>query len=158
MNRTDNLRDIAKQFGIVALAKHIVSEGSSCSITEHEFTDLIAAHARTEKRAGETDAAAFARVFCAPENAELRRAHAITKSAAQMDGQPTQVGGDIAYVNEASEAYEKLQKLAAEMRLQSPTLSPAQAFAKVFEAPENRELAAKAHRRPQATTNYAFPR
>jgi hypothetical protein len=39
----------------------------------------------------------------------------------------------------------------------APTLSPAQAFARVFEDPANAELAAKAHRRPTATTSYAHP-
>jgi len=40
---------------------------------------------------------------------------------------------------------------------QVDTLSVAQCFARVFEATENAELAAKAHRRPTPTTSYQMP-
>jgi hypothetical protein len=74
--------------------------------------------------------------------------------------EPTQVGGSAALdVNtSSSEAYEKLVEMAAEMRRTSPHLSTAQAFERVFANPTNVELANKAHRRPDATTSYAFPR
>jgi hypothetical protein len=52
-------------------------------------------HAKLNKRDKESDAAAFNRIFTTPENIELRRAHAITKSyPAMMDttSRSTEVG------------------------------------------------------------------
>jgi len=96
--------------------------------------------------------------FTAPENIELRKAHAIVKSYPNLlNIEPTQVGGsDALDVDNATEAYRKLMDMAAEQRQRAPWLSASQAFARVFEA--NAELAAKAHRRPSPATNYAFPR
>ena len=90
-----------------------------------------------------------------------RKAIQIAKStpAPLMSVEPVQVGGaDALDVNDASKAYKQLQKMAEEQRRRSPELSDAQAFARVFEDPANVELAAKAHRRPSATTSYEFPR
>jgi hypothetical protein len=42
-------------------------------------------------------------------------------------------------------------------RKRLPTLTVAQAFARSFEDPDNRELAAKAHRRPTAVTSRPMP-
>jgi hypothetical protein len=39
-----------------------------------------------------------------------------------------------------------------------PSASAAQQFARAFSDPANRELAAKAHVRPAATTDYPMPR
>ena len=99
--------------------------------------------------------------FPAPENVELRKAHAIVKTYPNLlDVEPTQVGGSDALDinNDSSEAYQKLVDMAAEQRRRSPELSDAQAFSRVFEDPANATLAAKAHRRPSPTTNYPFPR
>jgi hypothetical protein len=72
-----------------------------------------------------------------------------------MQTEPTMVGGAAALDvnNDANEAYQKLSEMAEEQRRRSPTLTVAQAFARVFE-----KLAARAHKRPAATTSYAFPR
>ena len=67
-------------------------------------------------------------------------------------------GADATDVNDASEAYGKLTAMAEELHRRSPTLTVAQAFARVFEDQANAELAAKAHRRPTATTSYVIPR
>jgi len=73
--------------------------------------------------------------------------------------EPTMVGGSEAFDvnNDSSEAYQKLVDMAEEQRRRTPTLTAAQAFARVFEDPDNATLAAKAHRRPSPTTSYAFP-
>jgi hypothetical protein len=42
--------------------------------------------------------------------------------------------------------------LANKQRRLSPTLTVQQAFASVFENPDNKELAARAHRRPNASS------
>jgi hypothetical protein len=90
----------------------------------------------------------------------LHCVHAITKNYPQLlDLTPTVTGGAAATdINDASEAYNKLTAMAEELHRRSPTLTTAQAFARVFEDQANAELAAKAHRRPSAATSYAFPR
>jgi hypothetical protein len=65
---------------------------------------------------------------------------------------------DVTDVNDASAAYQKLTEMAEDLHHRSPTLTVSQAFARVFEDQANSELAARAHRRPMATTSYAFPR
>jgi hypothetical protein len=160
-NKIDGLRDIAKQFGVVRLAKFIVDENSAHGISELEFFRLMQAEASTARRAGETDAQAFDRYFTSPGNVALRKAHAITKSGVNMmDVQPTQVGGADALDvdSDRSAAMEQLEKLAEEQRKLAPWMSTAQAFALVFQEPKNAEIAAKAHRRPAPTTSFAHPR
>ena len=157
MDRATELRDIAKQYGISKLAAFIVTEGKSHGITEHELTKLIDEEAQRTRNAGERPEQAFARFYSAHENVELRKAVQIAKSFPRLlDLEPTHVGGAAATdVNDASEAYNKLTAMAEDQRQRAPWMSAAQAFARAFEA--NPELAAKAHRRPMATTSYAFP-
>jgi hypothetical protein len=150
MDRMETLRSFVKSDGITGIAKHIVQKGGT-GVTEAEFSDLIMEAAKRERRAGESDASAFARLFENPANVDLRRAYAITKSTL-MDIQPVQVGGADVSVNDSGKAYDQLVALAEEQRRRSPTLTDAQAFARAFEA--NPELAAKAHRRPSAADAY----
>jgi hypothetical protein len=159
--KIEGLRDVAKQFGVVQLAKFIVDEGTAHGMGEMEFFRLMQQEASTTKRDGETDAAAFDRFFTAPGNVALRKAHAITKSAPSlMSVQPTQVGGaDAVDVDtDRSAAMLQLQKLAEDQRRLAPTLSIEQAFAMVFQDPRNAEIANRAHRRPAPTTSFAHPR
>jgi hypothetical protein len=89
----------------------------------------------------------------------LRKAVQVAKNFPRLlNLEPTKVGGsDATDVNDASKAY-GLTAVAEELRRRAPTLTVSQAFARVFEDQANAELAAKAHRRPAATTSYAFPR
>jgi hypothetical protein len=92
----------------------------------------------------------------------LQKAIAIAKLSV-FGVQPTMVGGPDATheaINstEQSEAYRQLEAMAEKMRAAHPELSSDQAFARVFENPKNGILAAKVHRRPSATTSFAFPR
>jgi hypothetical protein len=91
----------------------------------------------------------------------LRNAHALTKGVADIT--PLVVGSPDAMHSavsdtEQSEAYRQLEAMAARLRATSPWLSADQAFARVFENPVHAKLAAKAHRRPAATTSFAQPR
>ena len=157
MNRADELRDIAKQYGVVAIAKHIIDDGSAHGITEAEFTKLIDDAAQKTRLPGERPGSAFSRYFSAPEQVELRRAHALTKnSPAPMPVEPVQPTAATVSDADSAKAYAKLQDLAAAARAAAPQLSEAQAFAKVFTDPANASLANAAHRRPQPTTSYAF--
>jgi hypothetical protein len=56
---------------------------------------------------------------------------------------------------EQSEALAQLKQLG---RDKWPSASEAQQFANAFTDPVNKELAAKAHRRPAPTTSFPFPR
>src|SRR4051794_7921448 len=164
-SRADQLRDIAKDFGVHKLAKMLVTQNDAHGITEHELTALAFEEAQKSAKPGERPNSTFARWYGEPEQLELRKAIQIAKNTPVdkaypplMDMKPTQVSGAAAMnVNDASEAYNKLTAMAEALRAKSPTLTAAQAFAKVFEDPANAELAAKAHRRPTPTTSYAMP-
>ena len=154
MSRLDQLKEFAKQQGgMTAVAKHIIEKGST-ALSEHDFSAMLMEHAKLNKAAGESDAAAFSRIFSAPESIDIRRAHAITKNTTATE--PVLVVYNAVSDADQSDAYQKLEKMAGELRQRSPGLSEAQAFAKAFT--ENPELASKAHRRPQMTTTYAYPR
>jgi hypothetical protein len=168
MNRSDQLRSIAKDFGVVKLAKFIVDDGPH-GISEIEFTKMVSDEAQLHKLAGESSEKAFSRYF--ENNIDIRKAWQITKSTPvqtvdymsikpvngprnpdYMSIEPTMVGGEDAMdVNtDKSKAYDKLVAMADEQRRRSPELTVAQAFARVFEA--NPELAARAARRPTASS------
>jgi hypothetical protein len=158
MDRTEQLQSIVKQHGGVhAMAKLFVAANKAFGgVTEAEFTKLIDDEAQKTRMAGERPASAFARYYSAPENLELRKAIQITKNVSL---EPVQVGGaDAMDVDtDRSKAMLQLQALAEQQRQRSPTLTPAQAFERVFTDQANAELAARAHRRPAMTTNYSFP-
>jgi hypothetical protein len=163
MNRTEELRDIAKTYGVTKLAKLICEGNSSHGISEHEIVDLISTTAKAS-HPELTEAQAFSRMYTASteEGATLRKAVNIAKLS-PFDVTPVMVGGPDAMheaVNdtEQSEAYQKLQDLAAKLRAAHPEMSAAKAFENVFTDKRNAALAAKAHRRPAATTSYPFPR
>lgn len=157
MNRADELKAIAKQHGVVALAKMLVSDGNSHGISEFEFTGLVTDFAKANKLPGETESASFERTLT--HNTDIWKALAVVK-AAPVNVQPTQVGGNDALDTDTdqSAAMLELEAMAEKLRASSPYLSVAQAFSTVFTAPENSALAARAHVRPAPTTSYAFPR
>jgi hypothetical protein len=110
----------------------------------------------------------FARWYSEPAQLELRKAIQIAKNTPVdkafpqlMDMKPVQVGGDDAFDTDvkdsSAKAYAQLTEMANEMRAKSPTLTVAQCFARIFTDTKNAELAARAHRRPSATTGYAMP-
>jgi hypothetical protein len=158
--RTEKLRALVKSAGIVAVAKAIVDGQRAYGIDEPEFTRLATEHAQ-RLYPDKTLDAAFAKVFSdnGPDGVMLRKAHALTKGV--FDIEPLVVGGvaathDAVSDTESSEAYQQLEAMAAKLRESLPFLSSQQAFARVFE--KNPALAQKAHRRPAATTSYAWPR
>jgi hypothetical protein len=147
-----------KSLNPVAVAKVLIDDGKSYGIDEHEFTALVTAHAQRE-HPDMTPEAAFAKVFTAQteQGALLRKAHAVTKDLMSLE--PVFVGGaDARDVNSAQKAYEQLMNMAEEQRARAPWKTVAQLFSEVMQDPKNAELAAKAHQRPTATTQYPFPR
>jgi hypothetical protein len=160
MTRQEHLRDIAKNYGPIRLAKLLVEDQDAHGIGEDELTDLIGKH---DPKPGESTAQTFVRHYTAQtsDGMALRKAMAIAKEAASLT--PLTSGGlddQRAAINdtESSAAYQQLVELAEAQRASAPFLSTAQAFERAFKA--NPELAAKAHRRPTPPANgaYEFPR
>jgi hypothetical protein len=123
---------------VVVISKHIIDNGAS-GISEHEFSQMIMGHAKLNKRANESDTAAFARIFSAPENIELRKAHAITQSSFpnMMDTTPVTVEtGSTLVSDDSAKAYEQLMALAEKQH---------RTFEQVFSDPANGELAGRTY-------------
>ncbi len=166
LSMSESLQSIAKDRGIVAVAKAIVSEQRSFGIGEEQFTKLMTEEASRRWPDMRPDAA-FSKLFCdaGPDGVVLRKAHALTKGGVYdiVNIEPMMVGTPGA-MHEAvdntsqSEAYAQLEAMAARLRGTSPWLSAEQAFARVIEDPKHSKIAAKAHRRPSATTSFPFPR
>jgi hypothetical protein len=145
MTRDETLGLIVKRHGgVTGLCKHINATGAAAIVSEHE---LVALATEDAKRAYDISNGpqAFSKLYS--ESEPLQRALVIIK-AAQLE--PDATGAD--------DAYQKLERLAADERRRSPHLSAEQAFARVFCDPVNKALATKAHQRPAATTSYPVPR
>jgi hypothetical protein len=155
MDKTEMFRDIAKAGGIVAVAKAIIDENRNYGISEHEFVALATEHAKAQYLEL-TEAQAFAKLYQIPE--VWRACNVLRSMPFQVDVEPLVVGGaDTRDLSDESEAIAQLKQLG---RDRWPTATEAQQFANAFTDPVNRELAAKAHRRPQAPAGgmYPFPR
>jgi hypothetical protein len=95
LNLTKSEKELPMQIDVFKLSniesvneicRHI-SKGAA-DISEFEFSQMVLGHAKLNKRAGESDAAAFSRIFQAPENIQLRRAHNICKG--YLDREPSE--------------------------------------------------------------------
>jgi hypothetical protein len=141
--------------GPVSLCKGIVDRGRSPC----DEPALVAAltKAASEHSSLRPDAA-FAKLYETEES--VRRACILAKSAGPMFDVTIVHPGDETYrtVNdtESSEAYQTLQALADKLHgAATGRMSKEQAFARAFES--NPELARKAHVRPSAPANGAYP-
>jgi hypothetical protein len=156
---TDNWTSIAKDHGIVAVAKMITNDGDAHGLGEHEFTQLLTEHAKRE-HPDMTPDQAFSKIFGAEteEGQLLRQAHGLTKSwPAPMSISPTMVGGSDAFPSAQrregsspprqdgtnrggeSSAYDQLVAMAARQRKEGETASAA--FMRVYTDPANASLA-----------------
>jgi hypothetical protein len=156
-SHSEFVQSVVKQYGIVALAKSMVQDQKSYGLDEHQFTQLATEHAQRVYLNDRPDVA-FSKLYQSEES--VRRACQVAKAQTL---EPVMVGGPDATheaINntEQSEAYQQLVDMAEKLRAESPFLSTDQAFARVFENPKHAAIAAKAHRRPSATTSYEFPR
>jgi hypothetical protein len=156
MNRTEELRSIAKDYGVVRLAKLLVADGDSHGIGESELVELIGNH---DRRDGETAAKCFVRQYEAntEDGLALRKAVSIAKSATfdAFSVAPVFVGGeDTRDLSDESEAIAQLKELGAR---KWPNASALEQFERALTAPENRELQKRAYRRPQANAANSFP-
>jgi hypothetical protein len=132
MTREQELSVIAKKYGIIAVAKHIVDDGPG-GVTEFEMTKLVTAAAqRTYPEL--TPAAAFAKMYGANDDDGklLRQATGACKGFQVTPAHKQAATGS---------AYDQLVTKADELRKREPGLSREMAFSKVFVDPANIELA-----------------
>jgi hypothetical protein len=154
---TDNWRSIAKDFGVIEVAKHVIDNGAG-SLDEHEFTKLVTEHAR-HAYPDMSPEQAFAKIFSADDESGklLRQAHALTKSwpapvsleplvSGGSDGFPTVTrrpgssdGRKTRTEDGLGTAYEQLTQLAESQRRAGETAS--QAFARIYSDPAYKHLA-----------------
>jgi hypothetical protein len=159
MNRTEELRAIAKDYGVHRLCKLLVDEGESHGIDEGELVELISNH---DRRGGETAAKCFARQYEAntDDGLVLRKAIQIAKAAAFQvfygpSMQPAQISGSDINPDNVNEALRKLAEIGAK---KWPHEKPDVQFSRAFESEP--VLARAAHVRPTAPAGgaYEFPR
>jgi hypothetical protein len=148
------VRNVVKQYGIVALAKSMVQDGKSYGLDEHTFTNLATEHAQRVYPNDRPDVA-FSKLYQSEES--VRRACAIAKSMPFLVSlEPVQVGAEDAQaVNDPAKAIEQLKQLGAD---RWPTASAADQFERALTAPEYHKLARIAVPIPRATTSFPFPR
>jgi hypothetical protein len=164
MHKKDEPMDILKELvsimkdcgGLHAFAKSVCDRGRApCS--EAEFTAAVTEFAKGEHPELSADAA-FSRVYCDPgeQGVMLRKALALAKETTWLDLQPTVISGG--EWRDADDAEQAMRQLAEIGRRMAPSATPEKQFAVAFEDPKNAALAQRAHRRPQATTSFPFPR
>jgi hypothetical protein len=160
-SHTEFVRDVVKQYGIVALAKSMVKDQKAYGLDEHTFTQLATEHAARLYPNDRPDSA-FSKLYESEES--VRRAMQISKSTMPyvVDPEPLVVSGERARggdvnVDDPAEAIAHLKELG---RRRWPTASEAEQFANALTDPDpvNRKLAARAHVRPSPMTSYPFPR
>jgi hypothetical protein len=133
--REQNLQQLAKDFGPIKLAKHLIENGPS-GLSEHEFTAMVDAYAKSK---GTT----FVKMFCAMDDDGL----AIRKATQVLKGFGT---GPTRAAVAGGTAYDALLVKADELRRREPGLTKEQSFAKAYQ--QNPELAARerSENRPSA--------
>src|SRR5579863_7495809 len=97
------LHTVAKMHGIGIIADSIIRNGDA-PLSEHEFSSLILEVAKNEKKANESVAQAFARIF---DDLSVRKAYSICKGL--VDAQPVIIEtGRTDTTNDSRAAYEAL--------------------------------------------------
>jgi hypothetical protein len=82
MTQQINILKLHNIASVVEVAKAIIAKDGD-GVTEHQFSEILMGHCRLNKRANESDAAAFSRIFQDPDNVDLRKAYAMTKGYCQ---------------------------------------------------------------------------
>jgi hypothetical protein len=124
MDREEVLKAaVRRDGGVVPLCKRICAHGAG-DITEAELTGMLTEHAQ-QLYPEMSPSSAFSKLFMSPGAEPLRRAVQIAKGMLHIE---PQVSGDDVDANDATRAYEQLQRLATEHRKRSPFLKAEQAF------------------------------
>jgi hypothetical protein len=154
MSRTEEMVEMKKFVSSTpgamnSIAKRVISEGST-SLTEIEYTDLWKAEAGSN--------AAFAKEFSGPRTIKHEAYDAVYNLTFAKAGYPNLMSvepvsvevGSTVTADDSKKAYDQMMAMARRQQETSPELSVQQLFARVME--QNPDLAAKAHRRPTASS------
>jgi hypothetical protein len=143
--------------GVCIFAKQELASDGPPLLTEREATQLCTEHFKVY-RPGTPDRAFAAGIASSAEGPLLMRwiqscrnndfrkaAYPELASSPRFDAQPRQVGGDDAFdsINDPRPALDQLNELAAEVREKHPFMTPAQAFARVYQDRANADLVAQ---------------
>jgi hypothetical protein len=143
---------------VVEIAKAI----NSGEATNIPFSEVLMGHARLSKRAGESDAKAFTRLY--ESDIEFRKADKAATEAGWIDYQkssyPNMMSvevvsvetGDTNVSSDSWKAADQLKALVEEQRARAPTLSTEQLYDAVMRNPANRATVDRAFRRPNASS------
>jgi hypothetical protein len=116
-------------------------------VSEHEFSKLI--FDTVERRQGETREQAFARVFGAADDDGLMLRKAV--AACRRFPATASAAAPAHKATSGNSALDELTAKAEQLRAQDRSLTAAQAFAKVYTASENSELAQRERAEARAT-------
>jgi hypothetical protein len=161
LKKKQTMRDLrkVKSLDAIAICKTMAADGDAYSISEHDLVDLISNYAKAHgttfaklfERNDDTGIALRKAVDIAKNAQWLSRTTTLTKTATLT---PRVTGGRAAMdIGNSRDVLDDIQKLVAEQQRQHPELSQAQAFARVYEDPANKDLASRerAQNRPVAT-------
>ncbi len=148
--REEFMASVVKEYGAVAIAKHVLATGPSTNVTEHEFVkacgpDFVKLYSE-QSEDGLTLRKALTLIKNATWAAKAERG--MPTGAPNVDVnvvtlEPRVTGGDAATRSADGtngDAYSQLMALAAEQRRRAPFMTPEQAFAAVYTDTKNIEL------------------
>ena len=137
--------DIMKLHNPDSVIEFIKSSGAS----EHVISEVIMGHAKLNKRDGESDAQAFARVF-----PKFQTAYGVAKGYPNlMSIEPVSIEvGDTSVADDSWKASAQLAALVEETRARAPTLTSERLYDRVMADPANKAIVARAFKRPTASS------
>jgi hypothetical protein len=162
-SHSELMSDVVKRYGITRFCKSV--EQGDVRVSEHELTKLIDEQAKRENtsfvklfEAQDERGIVLRKAIAAARDAQFLSRTSTASKAAGMPGRatltPRVTGGRAASaVDNPKSALAELQALVDEQRRQFPALSESQAWQRVYEHPDNRELAQREREenRPVAT-------
>jgi hypothetical protein len=137
--------DIMKLHNPDSVIEFIKSSGAS----EHVISEVIMGHAKLNKRDGESDAQAFARVF-----PKFQTAYGVAKGYPNlMSVEPVSVEvGDTSVADDSWKASGQLAALVEEQRRLAPWMTATQAWEAIYADPANKALVVRAHKLPTTSS------
>jgi hypothetical protein len=146
-----------KSFNAVAICKQMVAEERAFGLSEHDLVSLLDNYAKAHQTT-------FSALFTKQDDVGLALRKAVdickreqwlsrTKTEKAATLTPRVTGGRGAQaVDNPRDVMDDIQRLVAQQRAQNPTLREAQAFSRVYEDPNNKDLVARerAANRPTA--------
>jgi len=126
------------------------------------FSEVLMGHARLVKRAGETDAKAFARLYesdvefrnadkAATEAGWIEHSKASYPGTMSVEVASTEIGNTLVS-DDSYKAAEQLRTLVEAQRARAPTLTTEQLYDAVYRDPANRTITARAHPTTSSTS------